>query len=1018
MYLNKPNKPGKHIKEIRKTYINLSLEHETKTTIRRKGWFESWVLTRKLCACLLTLFMITLACPVYTAISGERRPLPIVAIEGLLESDSSHHEEIADLIKECGVSFEETTSDIVENLKSLGANILIIETILNIAPAVSSIYVMTRKPNGTRLEAILIIDDNETKRYKTNDLIVGLSPGKTKIKIMGVDGYKNDEDEIEIKQGNNEPIDIILEPIPLLITKIEGFLKNNTSSTKIIKRIEELGVGFTLTPDNVENLKNLGADDLIINTILAITDPEISILYVDSDPSDKLLIIDGEDRGITPVYIVEHLPEELRISIKGDEKYEGVDKEEVQIVQGKINTIKKDLPERVGPSFSFITLNNIKPGNDVIVMPGKQVEVQADVVNKGSEPLTYKWESNGGYFLSQNTIGPANRWIAPFEEGNYTITVSINGKSRIYDMQRESITVNNSKLNYDLGKYKRFRFLTNKIGFGNNLYVLDVDFDSDNNMYILDPSGNCIRVFDPYGSYSKTLCYGKLATPEELLIKDNKIYVIHNKSDIERYNGYGKLEVAYNMKKKYKKDMTHIKKPVAFAVGNEDELYVIDGSLPNIAVFEKNGRFRLRFGNSGTETLVKPIAIDVDRKGYIYVLDSKKMEIIIYNPKMQFESTIKIRNGEYKDMAIDKDKNHLYLTNASDNNIHVIDSSGKSIGKFGYLENPFKVTIDKLSNIYVTNIKDNYINKFVYETDAYNYYGKFGTNAFKDIIDIAVDKNSSIFLLKGRGRGREIIKMSRDGWEMTRFGGKYTKGEKLIKPISIVAGKGGEYIYVLDKSSSVSKVLQFNNYGKFLRVITSQTQSGFSLKTQYIDSDKHGNVYLLDTKTRVCLIYNHKGELINQVETEKEEATSMKKILVGYKPINVAVERQGDNVYVLFKKAFSFGKNKRLINKYTRKHNYIGQRYIDDVDENTSILKVNNYRRVMAVDTPDTAQHVISFFIDGVLEQTSYGEDNFGKVKDIEVDGVENVYILDMESNVHIYKQENLRYDYTNTLLN
>ena len=31
-------------------------------------------------------------------------------------------------------------------------------------------------------------------------------------------------------------------------------------------------------------------------------------------------------------------------------------------------------------------------------------------------------------------------------------------------------------------------------------------------------------------------------------------------------------------------------------LGNEGELYIIDGIGPDIAVFEKNGRFRLRFG--------------------------------------------------------------------------------------------------------------------------------------------------------------------------------------------------------------------------------------------------------------------------------------------------------------------------------------------------------------------------------------------------------------------------------------
>ena len=978
------------------TDLNLPIVY--KKMISNWNLHDGRIIAGKLCAFLLIIFMVNLACPFYTAIPGEiRGPFSLEAVEGMLKNDNSYQEEIADLIKICGVEFKESTPEIISKLKIHGAGRSVIAAVIEVAPPIGRLDIVSEPLQNISLK-INNVD------YETPVTTV-IAPGIIKIIFEGSNRYERYETEIEVKQGRSNPetVKIRLKSIPFSLTEIKGLLKDKASSGEIVKDIEDFGVDFKLSSDHIKILINLNASDFIINAILEVTDPGNSILIVNSEPSGKSLFVNGINHGITPAYIVDRLPEKAKIRINGGEEHEEYI-EVVGISQGEINTTKIILEPHYGPAISSITLKNIKPNE---VMPGKQIEVTANIVNKGSETLIYSWETKGGYLLFNNTLKPVNYWTAPFEEGNHTITISINGTSRIYDQKSETITVNKPNMNYDLGRYKELKVLRNKIGFHSNLHVLDVDFDDENNMYVLDPAGQCIRVFAPDGTYKKPLCYGRISTPKELLIKDNKIYVIHNKSDmaIERYNINGKLEESYNKRKKYKKDITTIKKPVAFAVGNQGELYVIDDYFPNIAVFEKSGRFRLRFGNSGTETLKEPIGIDVDRNGYIYVLDSKKEEVLVYNPKMQYERTIDLQSGKYTDIVIDNDKNRIFLTNTSGKNILVVDFSGKTITKFGYLENPFKIAIDKFSNIYVTNKKDSYISKFIQNTDGHRYYGKFGTKISGNIIDIAVDKNCSIFMLDKRGR--EIIKMSRKGWELTRFG----ESKKLRRPTSIAAGKGGEYIYILDNPHNDSKVLQYNNDGKFLRVIASKND-GRIIKPCDIDSDKHGNVYVLDEKIGDCLIYNHRGEFITQIETDK---------LVGYRPIKLAVEKQENNVYVLFrKKPFSFTpiKSKRVINIYTKEHNYVGQRYSEEVDDNTSILKVNNYGRVITAATPNQAEHEISFFYDKILDQTFYGGDYFKTAKDIEVDGVENVYILDMENNVRIYKQENLKYDYTNTLLN
>lgn len=650
----------------------------------------------------------------------------------------------------------------------------------------------------------------------------------------------------------------------------------------------------------------------------------------------------------------------------------------------------------------IISSININPD---AIQPGKQVEVKVDAFDKNSDALIYSWEADRSYFLSDNTVIPVNYWIAPFEKGDYTITINVNDQRGGFDEMKKTITVSDIAWNDNYGNYSIIRTFKNNIYSGYDsdvLNVLDVDFDSKNNMYVLDPKEKGISVFDPNGRYLKTLCSGRFVSPNELMIESDKIYVIYdNNRLIDRYDLMGNQEVTYNMKKTSEHEIDILRKPMGIAVGNEGELYVIDGIGPNIGVFEKNGHFRLRFGNGAAERgeLVNPVAICVDRGGCIYVLDSGKGEIIVYNPMMQYQRSIKLKTVEITNMYLDKRNEQFYLLNASSNTVVVVDTSGRTIHEFGRLRDPLKITMDKFSNIYVTNKIDSCIYKFILKENAYNYYGKFGTNPFTKIANITADKDGSIFLLNESSF--EIIKVDQNGWELTRFGGKdrdFGK-ESLKKPISIVAGECGKFLYVLDKYRK--EVLQFSNSGEFLKIVVSEKEGRISDPID-IDSDKEGNLYVVDAKADVCFVYSSKGEFKTQIGTKGKK----KEFEYLYKPTRVAVEPDGETVYL-------FDDNSKLkkINVYVKKDAGSAYPYLryDKVSDVVSLLKVNNYNRLMVAHTSESNPYGINFFINnGDLERTLTGKDSFQTIKDTEVDSAENVYILNNASNVYVLKQQRL----------
>ena len=641
--------------------------------------------------------------------------------------------------------------------------------------------------------------------------------------------------------------------------------------------------------------------------------------------------------------------------------------------------------------------------NTDTIQPGKQVEIKVDAFDKNADTLIYSWEADKSYFISDNTVIPVNYWIAPFEKGDYTITISVSDQRGGFTQMEKTITVRDPDWDDNLGNYLPIRTFKNNLYSGYDsdvLNVLDVDFDSKNNMYVLDPKEKGISVFDPNGRYLKTLCTGRFNSPNELLIEDDKLYIIYdNNKFIDRYDLLGNQEVSYNKQKTSEYEMDVLRKPIACATGNESEIYIIDGIGTDIAVFEKNGRFRLRFGNGAIERgeLVNPIAIRVDRGGNIYVLDTGKGEIVIYNSRMQYQKSIKLKTKESSDMYLDKRKDHFYLVNAASNTILVVDTSGKTIHEFGRLRDPLKISMDRYSNVYVTNKIESCIYKFIQKEDTYKYYGKFGTNPFTKITNIAVNKDGSIFLLNESSS--EIIKVNRNGWELARFGSKNAEGKNLEKPTSIVAGEGGKYIYVLDKSRK--EVLQFSNEGEFLKIVTNQKEGKV---TDPIDiaSDKEGNLYVVDAKEDVCFVYNKNGAFVAQIGTKGKKGD----FEYLYKPTRVAVEPEGKTVYI-----FDDNSKLRRINVYTRNDSdnlYPFLRY-DKVPDVVSLLKGNNYNRlIVAYDSESNSQGIIFFGKNGALERTLTGKDGFSSIKDIEVDDTENIYILSANSNVHVLKQQKL----------
>ncbi|MGR3218310.1 MAG: PEGA domain-containing protein [Candidatus Anammoxibacter sp.] len=804
---------------------------------------------------------------------------------------------------------------------------------------------------------------------------------------------------------------VSMEKRPLPLNSIEALLQDDVNDNKeVADLILELGVSFKeITVDDVMALKDLEADRQIFDAILGVISNNTNILHIRSEQPDVSLFIDGIDRGKTPLYIIGIPAGTVQLVGKLDEYKDN--QKEILISRNKFVDVFIDLESDITPApLTLISSINISPEEDIL--PGKIVEVKVklnDHVNE-SDNFIYTWSSDKGFFESAKSVEPVNYWTAPFsDEEDIVINVKVHGKDGSGDEMDRVISVK-PDWRINPGKYTLLRILKNHLFNDDAWNAVDVAFDSKNFMYVLDATGSSIRVFKPNGEYVRTLCDGNLHKPNKILIEDDRIYVIYNNNkEVEKYDIRGNWEVTYSkstMGDNYEESVTE---PIDMAVGRKGEIYVIDGNIPDIVLLEKDAKFNKRFG----QKLGNPVAISVDNDGFIYVCDAKKQEILVYDSGLQLLKNIEIKDKVLNvlDMYLDKRTNRFFLLDSLSKKIITIDSAGNKVGEVDALKNSNKISGDRLGNIYTASYKYNYICKLVLTAlNTHRFYGKFGTNPFsRNVSDITVDSSGSVFLLNGISGN--ITKVDRNGWELNKFGGiGKNKYGQFTEPVSIVSGKEGEYIYVLDKSkwknskTVKNQVVEFSNTGMFKRIVVNDKNTVGNLsEITDIDSDSEGNLYMFDEKKGAFSVSSHSGEAITEITTDYKPPPAVGAVF-GYFP-KFVVDLSGKTVYVSDRKRVG------SITIKDRAASTVREDFEIDPPKGLSILKINNYKRLLRVTGTILGTYrgkLDVYNLDGELEQTLSGNDSFKKIKDIEVDDIGNLYILSKSGEIYIYKQSRL----------
>lgn len=223
-----------------------------------------------------------------------------------------------------------------------------------------------------------------------------------------------------------------------------------------------------------------------------------------------------------------------------------------------------------------------------------------------------------------------------------------------------------------------------------------------------------------------------------------------------------------------------IGKPYGVTV-NKGKIYICDTFKRGLDIIDLEKNTFTEFIPTGQGALKIPLNCFIDTKGYLFVADADRKQIVVFTPEGDYYSSFgEKENFKPTDVFIFNDK--IWVVNMTGHQVNVYnnDPSYTLLTKFptvqsgnpGYLYSPTNIFISD-DNVYVTDFGDFKIKKYSHEGSIVDTVGSYGENLgqFTRPKGIAVDRGSNLYVVDAGFENTQIF--DRNGKLLMFFGGNY-----------------------------------------------------------------------------------------------------------------------------------------------------------------------------------------------------------------------------------------------------
>ncbi|MDP6543768.1 MAG: hypothetical protein QGH60_07215 [Phycisphaerae bacterium] len=188
----------------------------------------------------------------------------------------------------------------------------------------------------------------------------------------------------------------------------------------------------------------------------------------------------------------------------------------------------------------------------------------------------------------------------------------------------------------------------------------------------------------------------------------------------------------------------------------DGKLFVADSQNACIAVMDMVKQQLSRFGRTGPGRLKKPINVRLDRSGRIYVTDTQRREIVVFEADGKYITAFGGGKGLYPvDVAVVGDE--LYVLDGLASCVNVYDlATGEAKRSFGgkgmahgKLDRPTNMIVDDKGAVYVSDMMNFRIQKLDSNGKHLAEFGQsgYGPGAFGRPKGVAVDRDGVLYVV-------------------------------------------------------------------------------------------------------------------------------------------------------------------------------------------------------------------------------------------------------------------------------
>jgi len=240
-----------------------------------------------------------------------------------------------------------------------------------------------------------------------------------------------------------------------------------------------------------------------------------------------------------------------------------------------------------------------------------------------------------------------------------------------------------------------------------------------------------------------------------------------------------------------KQEVQIISKPYGVSI-KHGKIYVCDVTLRGLEIIDLENKTLEHFIPQGRHGFELPLNSFVDDDGNLYVVDTKKNKVIVFNSKLKFLAEFGSQSLiNPTDIFIKGNK--IYVISLKNNRVNIYHKESKElldyfpktvVGNEDWLYTPTNIFIAN-NNIYISDMGDTKIKIYSLKGEFIKSIGSLG-KAFGQFVrpkGIAADKEGNIYVVDGAFENVQIF--NAEGKLLLSFGGSYQDHGDMYLPTQV-----------------------------------------------------------------------------------------------------------------------------------------------------------------------------------------------------------------------------------------